>query len=60
MVYFYCFLQNGKAFNGIVQHKRVKNTFDLNKLIDEIYNNDTYREMNITKENSVIVSLTKL
>jgi len=56
MVYFYCFLQNGKAFNGIVQHKRVKNTFDLNKLIDEIYNNDTYREMNITKENSVIVS----
>lgn len=60
MIYFYCILCSGKAFNGSVQIKQIEQILDVNKLIDEIYSNEALKEMNVTKENSAVISLSKL
>ncbi len=57
MIYFYCIFCNGKAYNGSIQLELMSS---VDGLIDEIYNNDSLKEMNVTKDNSVIVSLSKL
>ncbi len=60
MIYFYCIFCNEKAYNGSIQYKQIKQTLDVNELVNEIYSNDSLKEMNVTKDNSVIVSLSKL
>lgn len=60
MIYFYCVMKNGKVFNGSVKFQEIKQTTDVNLLIDEIYDCNMLKDENITKENSVVVSISKL
>lgn len=60
MIYFYCIMKNGKVYNGSVKFQEIKQTTDVNLLIDEIYDCDMLKNENVTKENSVVVSISKL
>lgn len=53
-------MKNGKVFNGSVKFQEIKQTTDVNLLIDEIYDCNMFKGENITKENSVVVSISKL
>jgi hypothetical protein len=53
-------MKNGKVFNGSVKFQEIKQTTDVNLLIDEIYDCNMFKDENITKENSVVVSISKL
>ena len=50
MIYFYCILCEGKPFNGSIQYKQVEQALDVNKLIDEIYNNNVLKETGIQRK----------
>lgn len=60
MIYFYCIIKNGKVYNGSIKFQEIKQTTDVNLLIDEIYNCDMFKNENVTKENSVVASISKL
>ena len=60
MIYFYCIMKNGKVSNGSVKFQEIKQTTDVNLLIDEIYDCNMFKDENITKENSIVVSISKL
>ena len=60
MIYFYCIVKNGKVYNGSVKFQEIKQTTDVDLLIDKIYDCDMFKNENITKENSVVVSISKL
>lgn len=60
MIYFYCIIKNGKVYNGSIKFQEIKQTTDVNLLIDKIYDCGMFKNENVTKENSVVASISKL
>jgi len=53
-------MKNGKVYNGSVKFQEIKQTTDVDLLIDKIYDCDVFKNENVTKENSIVTSISKL